>query len=367
MIPSGSASPAAEQLKGDCEVPYIRTYFYAGGAYVEDGHGGHVFRNQMYVEKLLPVNGATQNTPVVLIHGKGMTGTNFLNKPDGGRGWASDFVSQGYEVYIVDQVFRGRSAWQPGYGAGIPSTFSAEIVQDRFTATQTNRLWAQADKHTQWPGKGVMGDPVFDKFYASIVQFIDNTTYTEMAMQSAGAALLDKIGKPAILIGHSQGGTFPPLIADARPQLTKALILIEPTGPPFREVIFSIKPSRAWGLTDAPLTYSPAVKDPSKDLAKTTHPAPDKDLVECMLQANDPAPRQLHNLASKPILVLTSESGYHAQYDYCTVEFLRQAGCSKTEHIELGKIGIHGNGHMLFLEKNSRDIQELLDKWIKKL
>ena len=43
------------------------------------------------------------------------------------------------------------------------------------------------------------------------------------ARERAGAALLDRIG-PAILLTHSQSGTFGWLVADARPNLAKAII-----------------------------------------------------------------------------------------------------------------------------------------------
>ncbi|KYK56994.1 hypothetical protein DCS_04001 [Drechmeria coniospora] len=350
------------------ETASVRTHFFVGGGYVDDGRGRHLLRGQMYVEKLLPVRGVTQKTPVVLIHGKGMTGTNFLDKPDGGRGWASDFVSRGYEVYMVDQVFRGRSAWQPGgSGSALPVAFPAELVQDRFTATGIRKLWPQAGKHTQWPGTGLMGDPVFDQFYASHVQYLESPAYTEAAMKEAGAALLDAIAKPALLLGHSQAGQIALLLADARPNLVKGLILVEPAGPPFRDVIFSTLPARAYGLTDAPLTYHPPVNDPTTDLVRETWPAPDEEHVDCVIQAERPAPRILSRLADKPILVVTSESGYHSQYDYCTVRYLLQAGCSKTEHLELGSVGIHGNGHMMFMEKNSHEIFNLLERWIEKM
>ncbi|KAF4972717.1 hypothetical protein FSARC_782 [Fusarium sarcochroum] len=349
------------------EVPYIRSYFYAGGEYAEDGSGGHIFRDQMYVEKLVPFLGATQDEPIVFIHGQAQTGTNFLNKPDGGRGWASLFLQQGYEVYIVDQTLRGRSPWQPAQGAAKPSTYSAEIIQQRFTAGEDYMLWPQASKHTQWPGTGKMGDPVFDAFYSSNVQFISNATYQQTTVQKAGVALLDQIGKPVILVGHSQGGLMPIVIADARPKLAKALVLLEPTGPPFQEAVFTNTSSRAWGLTDIPVTYSPVVADPSTELVKKTYPAKGDGYVKCVLQAESPSPRKLANLVSKPILLVTSESSYHVPYDYCTVKFLQQAGCSKTEHLELGEIGIHGNGHMFFMEKNSDSIQSVLSAWVKGL
>ena len=355
------------------ETAAVRTFFYVGGGYTEDGTGGHIFKDQMYVEKLEPATSRRTKqkpSPIVLIHGQGQTGTNFLSKPDGGESWTSHFLDAGYTVYIVDQTFRGRSAWAPRTGAQAPSTYSAEVIQQRFTAPETYDLWPQAKLHSQWPGTGMMGDKTFDNFYSSNVQFISNATYQQQTVQSAGAQLLDSIGTPTWVLGHSQGGLMPILIADARPSLVKGLVLLEPTGPTFQEAVFGFGAARAWGLTDIPLKYSPDVTNPVTDLVKQTvhppNPHNDNSTIPCILQAEDPAPRQLPNLAPLPILTVTAEASYHAPYDYCTVEFLKQAGCDKATHMELGKIGIHGNGHMMFMEKNSEKIWKQVNKWLKR-
>jgi hypothetical protein len=57
------------------EVAAIRSFFYAGGGYADDGAGGHIFREQMYVERLQPAKGVSQPTPIVFIHGQAQTGT----------------------------------------------------------------------------------------------------------------------------------------------------------------------------------------------------------------------------------------------------------------------------------------------------
>ncbi|KAK7991581.1 fusarubin cluster-esterase [Apiospora saccharicola] len=80
--------------------------------------------------------------------------------------------------------------------------------------------------------------------------------------------------------------------------------------------------------------------------------------------AESPAPRKLTNLADIPILTVTAEASFHAVYDECNVRYLRQAGCSKVDHVELGDVGIHGNGHMFFMETNSDEVQELVHSWI---
>ena len=360
-------SVAAQSIQNaTAETAAIRTFFYVGGDYTSNGASGHIFDNQMYVEKLSPIlsQSREERTPVVLIHGQAQTGTNFLNKPDGGKSWASHFLSAGHTVYIMDQTARGRSAWQPGAGADMLSTYSAETIQQRFTAPSRYNLWPQAELHTQWPGTGIMLDPTFDAFYASNVQFNPNATFQQQTVQAAGAKLLDRIGEKVWVLGHSQGGLMAVLIADARANLTKGVILLEPTGPPFQDTIFSTQPVRDWGLTDIPLTYSPQVKDPLSDLIQQDVPAPDNSTISCILQAEDPTPRKLVNLAPKPILTVTSEASYHALYDYCTVQYLKQAGCAKTTHMELAKIGIHGNGHMMFMEKNSDDIWKAVHGWI---
>jgi hypothetical protein len=69
------------------------------------------------------------------------------------------------------------------------------------------------------------------------------------------------------------------------------------------------------------------------------------------------------NLQGIPVLVVTAEASYHAPYDQCTSRFLAQAGVANT-HLRLADQGIHGNGHMLMIEKNNLEIAALLQKWI---
>lgn len=78
-------------------VLHRREYFYAGGQYVPQ-NSSTISHGQLYVEHLVPEN-VTQPLPLLIIHGHGMTGTNFLNTPDGRLGWADHFMSKGYEVY----------------------------------------------------------------------------------------------------------------------------------------------------------------------------------------------------------------------------------------------------------------------------
>jgi hypothetical protein len=52
-----------------------RYYFYLGGHYADDGKGGHIFEESLYVEQLIPAGGVSKKYPLVFIHGQGLTGT----------------------------------------------------------------------------------------------------------------------------------------------------------------------------------------------------------------------------------------------------------------------------------------------------
>jgi pimeloyl-ACP methyl ester carboxylesterase len=334
-----------------------RGFFYVGGSYVGEP-GKKVMHGQIYVE-VLTARQPRHRFPLVLIHGAAQTATNWMGTPDGRPGWADFFVGQGYTVYMIDQPARGRSAWQPDVDGKL-TTFQAERIEQLFTAPEALGNWPQAKKHTQWPGGGRIGDPVFDAFYATQVQYLADNAETQRLNQQAGAALLDRIG-PALVLTHSQSGSFGWLIADARPSLVKAILAVEPAGPPFMDTVLREGPARAWGLTDIPLTYDPPVSDPAV-LKGEQQEAPDgPDLARCIEQ-RAPA-RRLPNLAGIPVVVVTSEASYHAVYDHCTVKYLAQAGVNVTG-MRLPDHGIYGNGHMVMIEKNNLEIAALLADWM---
>src|SRR5438477_7914783 len=263
------------------QTSFTREYFYIGGKYVGPA-GSQVMAGQMYVEALRPER-VQQRYPLVLFHGNGQTATNWMNTPDGRPGWADYFLKQGYMVYLVDQPARGRSPWH-GAANGPLQSVSAATVEERFTAPEVKALWPQAKKHTQWPGdgpkKGRMGDPIFDAFYATQVESLSDAVETETLVRATGSALLDKIGS-AIVLTHSQAGAFGWLLADARPKIVKAVLAIEPAGPPVEAVIIGTGAARPWGLTETPLTYDPPIRA-AAELKKVRENAPlEADLTAC--------------------------------------------------------------------------------------
>jgi pimeloyl-ACP methyl ester carboxylesterase len=360
-----NALSAAAQERGPLTLSST-SYFFVGGKMDPSVDGSPMF-GQMYVEYMVPAR-RSHPYPIVMVHGGSQTGTNFTGTPDGREGWAQYFVRRGYAVYVVDQVARGRAAyWSPQvYGPVQPSRLN--FVEQRFVAPERYNQWPQAHLHTQWPGAGKPGDPAFDQFYASQFPSIVSFPKQQEINRDALVSLLDKIG-PAILLTHSQSGSFNWPVADARPNLIKAMVAVEPSGPPVHD-IENIGPpdwfkdaerTKVSGLADVPLAYDPPVPAGGA-LEFVRQDKPDKpDLVRCWLQ-KEPA-RQLPNLKHTPVVIIMSEASYHAAYDHCTAAYLAQAGVRNT-FIRLADVGVRGNGHMMMLEKNSAAIAGVIAQWL---
>ena len=365
LLATLAVSPGVAEVK--LPVPAVdqsavaqRGFFYVGGHYVGEP-GKQIMDGQIYVEVLAPKE-QRRPYPLVLIHGAAQTATNWMGTPDGRKGWAEYFVEQGYVVYMIDQPMRGRSAIHPDDGA--TRMFTAQNEEFQFTAIETDGTWPGREKHTQWPGdganKGKLGDPIFDAFYATQVETVISNEETQKRNQDAGAALLDRIG-PAIILTHSQSGPFGWLIADVRPKLVKGIVAVEPAGPPFENTIIGTGKGRAFGPSDIPITYDPPVKEPN-EISVVRDDKPDApDVFVCWMQ-KAPA-RQLANLKGIPSVVISAEASYHQIYDNCTVKYLKQAGMM-IEWMPLQNKGIHGNGHMVMIEKNNLAIAKVIDDWV---
>lgn len=289
---------------------------------------------------------------------------NWLSTPDNRPGWASYLLAEGYIIYLTDLPERGRSPWLPGSGkisalstTGSVSLFTAPEVLDPLP-------FPQAKLHTQWPGTGLPGDAIFDSFYASQVQYQSDSLIATRQTTHAFSTLLDRIAEPIILITHSQAGPFGWQIGDARPNLIAGLVALEPgatpfetwRGPPYAPGYFPDFGKFPYGLTILPVEYDPPLPDNDPGaLVRQEHPAPGPEKTPCILQA-EPA-RRLVNLAKIPVLQIVGEASFQAPYSYCVAEYLKQAGV-EVEFVNLGEAGVHGNGHMMFLEKNNGEIVE---------
>jgi pimeloyl-ACP methyl ester carboxylesterase len=342
-------------------------FFYVGGHYVGPA-GKEVMDGAEYVEVMVPKK-IRHPYPIVFFHGAGQTATDWLQTPDGRPGWGYFFLKQGYTIYMVDFPARGRSAYVPDADGPI-AIRTAPNLEQIWTDLVAQGNWPQAKYYTQWPGdgpnKGKMGDPVFDDFARTQVQFLTGPTQAKLNLE-AHTALLEKIGTPVILITHSQGGEFGWEVADARPKLVKAIITAEPGGPQIKNVDTAKRAytsnGYAWGLGSLPLHYDPPITDPDELKPVLEEKADDSDTVPCYLQA-EPV-HKLVNLIGIPVLDVSTQASYHRVFDSCIPKWLNQAGV-KAQYVKLEDVGLTGNAHELMLEKNSDAIARYFESWLEK-
>jgi pimeloyl-ACP methyl ester carboxylesterase len=276
------AAPGNNMLPPDRRAPISLAksgVFYIGGRY-DDTHPNRHIVGQMYVEYQVPAQ-VTKPYPMLIVHGGGQTGAGWWTTPDNREGWAQYFLRQGYAVYVVDQVGRGRSPYYPEVYGEMDSQ-SLPYLMEKFTTQERWTHWPQAAHHTQWPGVAEPGDPVFDQYWASDAPAMGDRYIESNGNVEALTQLVDRIG-PVVLLVHSQSGALGWPLAQRRPDLVKAIAAAEPSGPPVHQIVvksseqrFGVGWDQAWkqnaedhyrdiprvkeyGLGDVYLAYDPSV------------------------------------------------------------------------------------------------------------
>lgn len=343
------------------DIPFIdqsfvakRAIFYVGGRYYEENEK-HFYGDQMFVEAYMPQK-LTHPYPIIMFHGAGQTNVNWLTTPDGRMGWCDYFVSKGYCVCLAEQPARGRSAYHPNiHGQRI--YHPVEVLQNRFMSDEGK--WDRAKMHTQWPeNRANWEDETFRQFISSQVEYLSDNKNVQRLVLEAGKELLQRTG-PSILLTHSQAGPFGWLLADACPELVKGIVALEPSGPPFSMQTKDLK-FRNYGITELPLHFDPPVS--SIDEIELELLCAENEGERDGWVMKEPA-RKLPRLAGIPITILVGEASYHADTDHMTSYFLTQAGVEH-DFVHLEQVGIHGNGHMMMLEKNNLEIAGWVLRWL---
>jgi pimeloyl-ACP methyl ester carboxylesterase len=376
------------------------SYMWVNVHRADTARGSFVGGQQMYVEYMLPAQ-VKHAIPIVLVHGGGGQGTDWLGTPDGRPGWFQYLVSEGYKVFVVDRPGHGRSPLHPELHGGFPPTAAVlENIAGRFTPPSANPKATPGPYqrlHNQWPGPGNVGSPDLDQLVAgqggSYVVLPQpagpaapgggrqggapggppqgaqggrpapaNQTPAQAnaqaiqhaAWRQAGADLLDRIG-PAIIMTHSAGGPFGLLVAEARPDLVKATVIIEGAGSAFAG-------GNRWGMSTIPVTYDPPVSDPAEIKVRWVD-KPEENIAGYYMQ-EEPV-RKLPRLKNTKVLFVTAEASFASPGNPGGTAFLKQAGVQADE-LRLLNAGIKGNGHMMMVEKNSRQVLQPIIDWINK-
>jgi len=262
---------------------------------------------QMYVQYFLPER-RKGKFPLLLWHGGGLTGVTYETTPDGREGWLNIFLRKGFDVYVSDAVERGRSGFAP------PEVWDGKAQ----FVTKANPFWrhrigeswdADRAKMKRLPGNQFPVD-AYDNFTR---QMVPRWTSTDEAIIAAYTALVEKIG-PCMVLCHSQGCGFAFRVAQARPQLFKALIAIEPA------VAGDV--ALAGELKDVPMLVLYG------------------DFI-----AQHPRWSQMHENAAPYFAAVRAAGG-------------------NVDVVNLPDVGIRGNSHMMMMDKNNEEVADLIEKWL---
>ena len=307
-------------------------FWIPGERVVKDGKTYQ--RGPMFAEWEAPEQ-VTRRYPIVLVHGGGLQGTEWLDTSDGRPGWAQRLVEAGYAIVVVDRPGQGRSPLHIDIVGPMGPPFSYEGGRQIYFPPDPS------GKHTQWPFSPDDAEAM-DQFIAGYGPLPADLAESEDMDADRLARLLDRIG-PSVLLTHSASGPSGWLAADRRPGLVKAIVSIEPMGPPFADIP-NIGPLH-WGLTAAPLTFDPPRYTP-----------------EAVRDA-DPATLRLPNLVGVPIAVVTGDTSSFAPASPPIVAALK-AGGAAAELLHLPDHGVTGNGHGLIYEKNSDAALQPVLAWL---
>lgn len=290
-------------------------------------NGSRDVLNPMFVQYFLPAR-SRHDVPVVMIHGGGGQGTDWLETPDGRDGWVDYFVADGWDVYVVDRPGHGRSQSNSSCGNGMVGVANSAVI---------SRLSTSAP--SVWPG----GEPTPTN--EAVIGWTASSATApycgnEIAAEAI-SALLDEIG-PAILLAHSAGGGSTFLVPDLNPDNVVGIIAFEAAG---------ANPLAA-GFGGGPPAIAAFEIEPA---FPQNFEAVDND--GCEMQGSNPS--RLVNFAELPVVLLSTEMGLATKEDItCQAAIWQQAGADASA-VYLPDRGLMGGGHFAMAQLDNAQYAEV--------
>ncbi|NOT60953.1 MAG: hypothetical protein HOP19_12110, partial [Acidobacteria bacterium] len=174
-----------------------------------------------------------------MVPGLGLSSYMYMATPDGRLGWAQLFAKRGYAVYVFDDPLTAPSGFDV-------SPFNALKAGQTPAANVPNlAIWSNEVIWQRWGFGAVAGQPYDDtRFPVTHVDQFQRAMPPRSApagdAQGTGLdalkvrallALLERVG-PCILVTHSAGGSTGFDANLQKPNLVKAMVVLEPTGCP---------------------------------------------------------------------------------------------------------------------------------------
>lgn len=319
------------------------------GGTVTSGPDGETFHGDHgYAQYYIPQD--AREYPLILWHGIGQSGRSWESTPDGREGYQAILPRRGWPVYIIDQPRRGRAGYTrataPNPGAA-PTTARESSAWNAFR----NGIWVPPGAATLFPGVQFPADA------ASIDQFFRQQTPDtgeeprdnahRIFMGKTMAALLDRTG-PAVLVTHSNSGQYGWFAGMADPDRVKAIVAYEPSQMVFPE-------------------GEPMLEVPYKNA-----------LAHEMLQGITVPLEEFKKLTRMPIVIIYGDNISTELSDVFNVEVWRISSTRARAFVEavnrhggdatlvrLPDLGIKGNTHAPFADRNNLDIADHLEAWLR--
>jgi hypothetical protein len=287
-------------------------------------HGDH-----LYAFYQVPAN--ARRYPIVMWHGAGQFSKSWETTPDGREGFQTLFLRRRFSTYLIDQPRRGDAG--------------RSLIETTLKPTPDEQLWFNQFRLGLWPDyfDGVQFDrspETLNQFFRSMTP---NTGPFDINVVSDGvSALFDKIG-PGVLFTHSQGGGPGWMTAIKTPNV-KAIVAFEP-GSSF------VFPE---GEAPAPIpsafdTVEGATVPMARFMALTKIPI--------LVVYGD-------NIPDHPV-EMPAQDSWRAR-----LEMARQWRDAVNRHgghvtlIHLPDIGIRGNTHFAFSDRNNVQIADLVSRFL---
>ncbi len=185
---------------------------------------GTFWVEQSYVQFFVPARRRFA-TPLLLVHGGGLTGAVWEGTAEGSPGWLQAFLAAGIATYVLDNAERGRAGFccHSGVWPGAPLVRSDEEAWSLYRFGDPDGFASGSP----FPGQQFPVERMDALARLTVPRWPANTPVLLAGLEAA----VDWAG-PCILLGHSQGGGLSMRVALSRPGLVRACMLIEPHGLP---------------------------------------------------------------------------------------------------------------------------------------
>lgn len=320
--------------------------FMFGGTVSSTENGDTFHGDHGYAQYYVPQK--SRNYPLVMWHGIGQSGKTWETTADGREGYQALMPRRGWSVYIIDQPRRGRAGHTQSKVLGSsPTTEHESAAWDAFRLG----VWVPPASPTVYKDMQFPIDPSsIDQFFRWQTPNTGDEPFPgvdhRIFMAKAVGDLLKRTG-PSILITHSNSGQYGWTTAIENPDMVKAVVAYEP------------------GAFSFPEGERPGEIPFKNELAA-------KFMQPQMVGMDD-----FMELTKIPIIIIYGDNIATELSDVFNVEIWRLASSRAKQFADtinrhggdarvvfLPELGMKGNTHVPFADKNNIDVANQLSDWL---